>query len=121
MKRIIAMTAVGLFGVGAVAVADEVQKSEVKTEKSVGDHETKVKVEAKQETDRGLLNSTSDTAKAETDVTHKKNGHTVTSRTRETKHSAPGFKHDHETKSKETVETDASGKVVKDDVSASGK
>ncbi len=114
MKRILAV-AVALFAFAAFA--DDVHKTETKTETKTGAKKSTTKAETKTTNDPdGLMNSTTDTAKAERKVESNDMGGTTTTTEKTTKHDAPGMKDDAKMNVKSKTTRDANGNVVKEEV-----
>jgi len=117
MKRlIIGMTAAtALAFTGMVRAADDTKTTESKTTvKHNKDGTGSVKSEKKSKSDpSGAANATSDTSTYTKDVDKNSMGGTTTKVEKKAKHDAPGTAGDTKLDSKETIERDASGNVVK--------
>jgi hypothetical protein len=116
MKRlIIGMTAAMALAFTGVARADDTKTSESKTTvKHNEDGTGSVKTEKKSKSDpAGAMNSTKDTSTYSKDVDKNTMGGTTTKVEKKAKHDAPGTASDSKLDSKETVEKDAHGNVVK--------
>ncbi len=119
MKRtlalIVACTAFSAF-------ADEVKKTEIKTETKTTKKGASTTVEAKTTTDPGgMMNTTTDSAKT-TQKTERNSDGTVEAKTEKmVEHDAPGMKHDTKSTVTKTVKTDANGNIIKEDVKADVK
>ena len=116
MKRlIIGMTAAMALAFTGGARADDTKTSESKTTvKHNEDGTGSVKTEKKSKTDpAGAMNSTKDTSTYSKDVDKNSMGGTPTKGEKTAKHDAPGTANDSKLDSKETIEKDAHGNVVK--------
>jgi len=119
MKRALAV----IFALAATSVfADEVKKTEIKTETKTGKKGDTTTVEAKTTTDpAGLMNSTTDSAKT-TQTTERNADGTMNAKTEKVvEHDAPGMKNDTKSKVLKTVKTDSNGNIIKEDVKADMK
>jgi hypothetical protein len=114
-KLIIGMTAAMALAFTGVARADDTKTTETKTTaKHHNDGTSSVKTEKKSKTDpSGGMNSTTDTSTYKKDVDKNSMGGTTTKVEKKAKHDAPGTANDTKLDSKETIEKDASGNVVK--------
>ena len=116
MKRlIIGMTAAMALAFTGTARADDKSTTESKsTVKHNEDGTGSVKSEKKSKSDPGgAMNSTTDKSTYDKDVSKNTMGGTTTKTEKKAKHDAPGTASDTKYQSKETVEKDASGNVVK--------
>jgi len=116
MKRlIIGMTAAMALALTGTARADDTKTTESKTSvKQNADVTGSVKTEKKAKTDPGgAMNSTKDTSTYSKDVDKNSMGGTTTKVEKKAKHDAPGTASDAKLDTKETIEKDASGNVVK--------
>ena len=117
MKRvIIGMTAaMALTLTGMARAADDTKTTESKTTVKHNDNGTgSVKSEKKSKSDpKGGMNSTTDSSTYDKDVSKNTMGGTTTKVEKKAKHDAPGTASDTSMQSKETIERDASGNVVK--------
>jgi hypothetical protein len=116
MKRlIIGMTAAMALAFTGMARADDTKTTESKTTvKHNADGTGSVKSEKKSKSDPGgAMNSTKDTSTYTKDVDKNSMGGTTTKVEKKAKHDAPGTAGDAKLDSKETIEKDASGNVVK--------
>ena len=117
MKRLMigltAATALALTG--TARAADDTKTTETKTTvKHNADGTGSVKSEKKSKSDpSGAMNSTTDSSTYTKDVDKNSMGGTTTKVEKKAKHDAPGTANDTELDSKETIERDASGNVVK--------
>lgn len=116
MKRlIIGMTAGMALAFAGTARADDTKSTESKTTvKQKDDGTGSVKTEKKAKSDpAGGMNSTTDKSTYSKDVDKNTMGGTTTKVEKKAKHDAPGTASDTKLESKETIEKDASGNVVK--------
>ena len=117
MKRlIIGMTAaMALALTGTARAADDTKTTESKsTVKHNTDGTGSVKSEKKSKSDpKGAMNATTDSSTYSKDVDKNAMGGTTTKVEKKAKHDAPGTAGDTKLESKETIEKDASGNVVK--------
>ena len=116
MKRlIIGMTAAMALALTGTARADDTKTTESKTTaKHNADGTGSVKSEKKSKTDpKGGMNATTDSSTYSKDVDKNTMGGTTTKVEKKAKHDAPGMSNDSSLDSKETIEKDASGNVVK--------
>jgi len=116
MKRlIIGMTAAMALALTGVARADDTKTTETKTTaKHNADGTGSVKTEKSSKTDpAGAMNSTKDTSSYSKDVDKNSMGGTTTKVEKKAKHDAPGTANDSKLDTKETIEKDAHGNVVK--------
>ena len=116
MKRlIIGMTAAMALAFTGVARADDTKTSESKTTaKHNADGTGSVKTEKTSKSDpSGTMNSTTDKSTYSKDVDKNSMGGTTTKVEKKAKHDAPGTASDSKLDTKETIEKDASGNVVK--------
>lgn len=117
MKRlIIGMTAaMALALTGTARAADDTKTTESKTTVKHNDDGTgSVKSEKKAKTDpKGGMNATTDSSTYTKDVDKNSMGGTTTKVEKKAKHDAPGTASDTKLDTKETIEKDASGNVVK--------
>jgi hypothetical protein len=116
MKRlIIGMTAAMALALTGTARADDTKTNESKTTVKHNDDGTgSVKSEKKSTTDpKGAANATTDKSTYSKDVDKNMSGGTTTKVEKKATHDAPGTANDREMKSKETIEKDSQGNVVK--------
>jgi len=116
MKRlIIGMTAAMALALTGTARADDTKTTESKTTvKQSEDGTGSVKSEKKAKSDpKGGMNATTDSSTYSKDVDKNTMGGTTTKVEKKAKHDAPGTASDSKLESKETIEKDASGNVVK--------
>ena len=116
MKRlIIGMTAAMALAFTGMARADDTKTSENKTTvKQNEDGTGSVKSEKKAKSDpSGAMNSTKDRSTYSKDVDKNSMGGTTTKVEKKAKHDAPGTADDAKLDTKETIEKDAHGNVVK--------
>jgi hypothetical protein len=116
MKRlIIGMTAAMALALTGTARADDTKTSESKTTvKQNEDGTGSVKSEKKTKSDpSGAMNATTDSSTYKKDVDKNTMGGTTTKVEKKAKHDAPGTANDTKLDTKETIEKDASGNVVK--------
>ncbi|RPH68154.1 MAG: hypothetical protein EHM78_19830 [Myxococcaceae bacterium] len=116
MKRlIIGMTAAMALALTGTARADDTKTTESKTTvKHSEDGTGSVKSEKKAKSDpKGGMNATTDSSTYSKDVDKNTMGGTTTKVEKKAKHDAPGMASDSKLESKETIEKDASGNVVK--------
>ena len=116
MKRlIIGMTAAMALALTGTARADDTKTTESKTTVKQGaDGTGSVKSEKKAKSDpKGGMNATTDSSTYSKDVDKNTMGGTTTKVEKKAKHDAPGTASDSKLESKETIEKDASGNVVK--------
>ena len=116
MKRlIIGMTAAMALAFTGTARADDTKTSESKTTVKHNDDGTgSMKTEKKSKSDpSGGMNSTTDKSTYSKDVDKNTMGGTTTKVEKKAKHDAPGTANDSKLDSKETIEKDAHGNVVK--------
>jgi hypothetical protein len=123
MKRlIIGMTAAMALALTGTARADDTTKSTTEsktTAKHNADGTGSVKTEKKTKTDpAGSMNSTTDKSTYSKDVDKNTMGGTTTKVEKKAKHDAPGTKNDVSSDTKETIEKDAHGNVVKHEKTA---
>lgn len=116
MKRLmIGMTAAMALAFTGLARADDTKTTESKTTaKHNADGTGSVKTEKKSKSDpSGAMNSTTDKSTYSKDVDKNSMGGTTTKVEKKAKHDAPGTANDSKLDTKETIEKDASGNVVK--------
>jgi hypothetical protein len=122
MKRlIIGLTAATALALTGTARADDTKStSESKTTaKHNADGTGSVKTEKKSKTDpAGGMNSTSDKSTYTKDVDKNSMGGTTTKVEKKATHDAPGMKNDVSSDTKETIEKDSQGNVVKHEKTA---
>jgi len=107
--------AMALALTGTARAADDTKTTESKTTVKHNKNGTgSVKSEKKTKSDpSGAMNATSDTSTYKKDVDKNTMGGTTTKVEKKAKHDAPGTANDTTLDSKETIEKDASGNVVK--------
>ena len=116
MKRLmIGMTAAMALAFTGLARADDTKTTDSKTTaKHNADGTGSVKTEKKSKSDpSGAMNSTTDKSTYSKDVDKNSMGGTTTKVEKKAKHDAPGTANDSKLDTKETIEKDASGNVVK--------
>jgi hypothetical protein len=116
MKRIlIGLTAALALALVGTARADDTKTSESKTSVKKNDDGTmSVKSEKKVKRDpKGAGNASSDSSTYTKDVDKNSMGGTSTKIEKKAKHDAPGMANDRSSDTKETIERDAAGNVVK--------
>ncbi len=112
MKRLFTL----LFSLTTLSAFAEDTKTEIKNETKKTAHGEKVTMEAKTtKNPSGFMNSTTDSAKDTRDVKRTDAGTEVTTE-KMVEHDAPGMKNDSKTTITKTVQRDAKGNIIKEDV-----
>jgi hypothetical protein len=111
----LAVAAVTALSFASAARADESQTTKIESKKEMGKNGAKESVQAETKTDPGgMLNSTKDSTKVERSSKDLANGGTRDVAEKTEKHSPPGLKASKTHHTKQTVERDANGNVVKE-------